>query len=106
MRKEGLPLQRLMSNQAMSAIAAELQQQDVSALYAAVGDGRISPSSIVRRLVAAAGGVDGAADDVAEAFTPTSTSRAITGGDPGVIVKGTSDVWVKLARCCTPGAGG
>ena len=102
MRKEGLPLQRLMSNQAMSAIAAELQQQDVSALYAAVGDGRISPSSIVRRLVAAAGGVDGAADDVAEAFTPTSTSRAITGGDPGVIVKGASDVGVKLARCCTP----
>lgn len=102
MRKEGLPLQRLMSNQAMSAIAAELQQQDVSALYAAVGDGRISPSSIVRRLVAAAGGVDGAADDVAEAFTPTSTSRAITAGDPGVIVKGASDVWVKLARCCTP----
>src|SRR5205823_10253332 len=22
--------------------------------------------------------------------------------DPGVVVKGTSDLWVKLARCCTP----
>jgi len=23
-------------------------------------------------------------------------------GDPGVVVVGTADVWVKLARCCTP----
>jgi len=23
-------------------------------------------------------------------------------GDPGVVVKGTNDVWAKLARCCTP----
>ena len=22
--------------------------------------------------------------------------------DPGVVVKGASDIWVKLARCCTP----
>ena len=102
MRKEGLPLQRLMSNQALSTIAAELHQQDVSALYAAVGEGRISAASIVRRLVDAAGGVDGAADDAAEAFTPTSAPRTVGPGDAGVLVKGASDVWVKLARCCTP----
>jgi GTP pyrophosphokinase len=102
MRKEGLPLQRLMSNQALSTIASELHQGDVSALYAAVGEGRISAASIVRRLVAAAGGVDGAADDVAEGFTPSSSSRTVASGDPGVLVKGATDVWVKLARCCTP----
>jgi GTP pyrophosphokinase len=102
MRKEGLPLQRLMSNQALSTIAAEFHQSDVSALYAAVGEGRISAASIVRRLVAAAGGVDGAADDAAEAFTPSSSTRTVAPGDPGVLVKGATDVWVKLARCCTP----
>jgi len=102
MRKEGLPLQRLMSNQSLTTIAAEFHQADVSALFAAVGEGRISAASIVRRLVAAAGGVDGAADDVAEAFTPSSSSRAVAPGDPGVLVKGATDVWVKLARCCTP----
>ena len=78
MRKEGLPLQRLMSNQAQSTIAAEFHQSDVSALYAAVGEGRISAASIVRRLVAAAGGVDGAADDAAEAFTPSSSTRTVS----------------------------
>ena len=102
MRKEGLPLQRLMTNQALSTIAAELHQADVSALYAAVGDGRIAAASIVKRLVAAAGGVDGAADDAAEAVTPTRAPRTSPGTDPGVIVKGVTDVWVKLAKCCTP----
>jgi GTP pyrophosphokinase len=101
MRKQGLPLQRLMTNQALTTIAADLHQADISTLYAAVGEGRISTDTIVRRLVDAAGGVDGAADDAAEAFTPTR-SRQSTAGDAGVIVKGTSDVWVKLARCCTP----
>lgn len=103
MRKEGLPLQRLMTNQSLSTIAAELHQPDITALYAAVGEGRIAASSIVKRLVAAAGGAEGAADDVAEAITPTRGGRQVaSGGDPGVVVKGTSDVWVKLARCCTP----
>ena len=72
MRKEGLPLQRLMTNQSLSTIASELHQQDVSGLFAAVGEGRIAASSIVKRLVAAAGGAEGAADDVADvSLTPT-----------------------------------
>ncbi len=103
MRKQGLPLQRLLTNQSLSGIAAEFHQSDVSALYAAVGDGRIGATTIISRLVDAAGGVDGAADDVAEAFVPSGISkRTRTAGDVGVVVKGADDVWVKLARCCTP----
>jgi len=102
MRKKGLPLQRLMTNQALATIAVDLNQADVSALYASVGEGRISAQTIVQRLVEAAGGVDGAADDAAEAVTPTSTRRASESRDVGVIVKGVNDLWVKLARCCTP----
>jgi guanosine-3',5'-bis(diphosphate) 3'-pyrophosphohydrolase len=102
MRKKGLPLQRLMTNQALATIAVDLNQADVSALYASVGEGRISAQTIVQRLVEAAGGVDGAADDAAEAVTPASTRRASGSRDVGVIVKGVDDLWVKLARCCTP----
>ena len=104
MRKQGLPLQRLMTNQAMQGIAAELHQTDITALYASVGEGRISAATIVQRLVDAAGGVEGASDDVAETFTPSRshTSRKSASGDPGVTVVGTADVWVKLAKCCTP----
>ena len=76
---------------------------DITALYAAVGESRISASTIVSRLVDSAGGVDGAADDAAEAFSPTLLGkRARTAGDVGVVVNGADDVLAKLARCCTP----
>jgi GTP pyrophosphokinase len=51
------------------------------------------------------GGDEGAAEDLAEGVTITgrrSRTKASAGGDAGVIVKGTADVWVKLAKCCTP----
>ncbi|MBK9740254.1 MAG: bifunctional (p)ppGpp synthetase/guanosine-3',5'-bis(diphosphate) 3'-pyrophosphohydrolase [Actinobacteria bacterium] len=104
MRKQGLPLQRMMTNQALTTIASDLHQSDISALYASVGEGRISAATIVQRLIDSAGGVDGAADDAAEVISPSSVSRnrQRTPGDVGVIVKGADDVWVKLARCCTP----
>lgn len=102
MRKRGLPLQRMMTNQALATIAADLNQPDVTALYATVGEGKIAASTIVQRLVDAAGGVDGAADDAAETVTPKPGRRTSESRDVGVIVKGVDDLWVKLARCCTP----
>lgn len=102
MRKRGLPLQRMMTNQALATIAVDLNQPDVTALYAAVGEGKLAASTIVQRLVDAAGGVDGAADDAAETVTPKPGRRTSEARDVGVIVKGVDDLWVKLARCCTP----
>jgi GTP pyrophosphokinase len=104
MRKQGLPLQRMMTNQALSTISADLHQADIASLYASVGEGRISAATIVQRLVDASGGVDGAADDAAEVVSPTTMQRhrQRAPGDVGVTVKGADDVWVKLARCCTP----
>ncbi len=102
MRKQNLPLQRLMTGDAMSALAKDLRYPDISALYAAVGDSHVSPQSVVQRLVASFGGEDGAVEDLSEATTPTrDRNRPRSTGDPGVVVKGASDVWVKLARCCT-----
>jgi GTP pyrophosphokinase len=104
MRKAGLPLQRLMGGDALLTLARDLQFSDVSALYAAVGEGHVSSQTVVQRLVAALGGPEGAVDDIAETETATNRtkSKARPAGDPGVVVKGASDVWAKLARCCTP----
>jgi GTP diphosphokinase / guanosine-3',5'-bis(diphosphate) 3'-diphosphatase len=103
MRKAGLPLQRLMGGDALFTLAQEMHYTDVSALYAAVGEGHVSAQTVVQRLVHALGGPDGAVEDIAETETATRLgSRPRPAGDPGVIVKGTSDVWAKLARCCTP----
>ena len=103
MRKQGLPIQRIMSGPALMAVAADLRLKDITQLYAAVGEGQVSAQTVVHRLVQAVGGEDGAEEDLAEATTPTLTKeRARPQGDPGVVVKGVDDVWVKLARCCTP----
>jgi GTP pyrophosphokinase len=103
MRKQNLPLQRLLTTDALLAIARDLHLADVSALYAAVGEHQHSAQSIVQRLVAGYGGEEGAAEDIAETHVPTRPPRTrSTGHDPGVAVAGVSDVWIKLARCCTP----
>jgi len=103
MRKQGLPLQRLLGGDALVTLAKDLRFTDVSALYAAVGEGHLSAQTVVQRLVHALGGPEGAVEDIAETATPTRTQpRPRPAGDPGVSVKGEPDVWVKLARCCTP----
>ncbi len=102
MRKQGLPLQRLMTVETLSGIAGELRYPDIDGLYAAVGEGHISATHVVGRLVASFGGEEGASEDLAEATVPTKTRSRRSSGDPGVVVVGTADVWVKLAKCCTP----
>jgi GTP pyrophosphokinase len=103
MRKQNLPLQRMLGGDALITLARELHYADVTALYAAVGESQLSAQSVVQRLVQALGGEEGAVEDLAETASPVKERHVPTGGaDPGVVVKGTSDVWVKLAKCCTP----
>jgi guanosine-3',5'-bis(diphosphate) 3'-pyrophosphohydrolase len=101
LRKQGLPLQRLLAGESLPTLAKEMRYADVSALYAAVGEGHVGAQTVVHRLVQAFGGPEGAVEDIAETAVP-STKRTLPTADPGVIVTGASDVWVKLARCCTP----
>ena len=101
-RRQHLPMQRLMSKSTLLALAKELHYEDVDALYAAVGEHKEQASDVVGRMVDAVGGTEGADEDVTEITRPgTSVSRARR-GDPGISVHGLTDVQVKLARCCTP----
>jgi GTP diphosphokinase / guanosine-3',5'-bis(diphosphate) 3'-diphosphatase len=101
MRKQDLPLQRLMSKDTLTAIAADLRYSDIPSLYAAVGEGQLSAQSVVERIVHSLGGAEGTTEDAAEALRPGARRRRAS-ADPGVVVNGVSDVWVRLARCCTP----
>jgi len=103
MRKQGLPLQRLLTTDALLTIARDLHLADVASLYAAVGESQVSAQSVCQKLVAGYGGEEGAVEDIAETALPTRQTRHPGGTvDPGVVVKGAEDVWIKLARCCTP----
>jgi len=103
MRKQNLPLQRLATADALNAIASELRYADLSALYAAVGEGHVSAQSVVEKLIRSVGGIAGAQEDLAEATLVTRAPRPATPeGDAGVVVEGSADVWARLSRCCTP----
>jgi GTP diphosphokinase / guanosine-3',5'-bis(diphosphate) 3'-diphosphatase len=107
-RRTGLPLQRLVSADSMGALAHELHYQDISALYAAVGEHHVSARHVVQRLVALLGGVEQNEEELADRATPSTVQRRRGTGDVGVVIDDmadggdSTDVWIKLARCCTP----
>ncbi|WP_344303340.1 bifunctional (p)ppGpp synthetase/guanosine-3',5'-bis(diphosphate) 3'-pyrophosphohydrolase [Nocardioides bigeumensis] len=105
MRKEGMALKRVMTHESLTLVAQHFKLADVSALYSSVGEGNISAQAVVRRVIDLHGGDDGAAEDLSEGVTITGRrgrSKVAAGGDAGVVVKGASDVWAKLAKCCAP----
>jgi GTP pyrophosphokinase len=100
MRRQNLPLQKLMSQDSFAEVAQQLRYEDVSALYAAVGEGHVSTQSVLEKvtaLIAANDPQTGAID--LPGSVPTREPRS---GDSGVLVRGASDILVKLAKCCTP----
>jgi GTP pyrophosphokinase len=100
MRKQNLPLQKLMSQDSFAAVASQMRYDDVSALYAAVGEGHISTQSVIEKVVASLHTEAENEDDLT--FVPKVRSRAIKNSDSGVLVRGAPDILVKLAKCCTP----
>lgn len=104
MRKQNLPIQRILTGDSLVTLAHEMRYSDISALYAAIGEGHVSAQNIVQKLVQALGGEEAATEEIDEAVPPTRTRgrKRRSSADPGVVVKGVDDVWVKLARCCTP----
>ena len=101
MRKQNLPLQKLMTSEAINKLAGELRYPDVDSLYAAVGEGHVSAQSIIEKLSGVVAVEDDLDDGIFELPKFKSSNRQRS-TDSGVLVKGDADVMVKLARCCTP----
>jgi GTP diphosphokinase / guanosine-3',5'-bis(diphosphate) 3'-diphosphatase len=102
MRKQNLPIKRLATEEALSQIAVdELKYPNLEALYVAVGEGHVSPQSVVARLARQVSGTP--EEDVTEVplARPVRLGKQATTGQ-GVMVRGLPDVWVRLGRCCTP----
>ncbi|GAC1379958.1 MAG: GTP pyrophosphokinase [Marmoricola sp.] len=102
-RKEGVPIKRVLTHDALTLVASEFKLADIAALYAAVGEGNLGAQAVVHKIVDLYGGADdGREEELVEAVTLHRPRRMPSGGDTGVIVPGVSDMLVKLARCCTP----
>jgi GTP pyrophosphokinase len=101
MRKQNLSIKRLATTESLSTVAQELKYPNLEALYVAVGEGHVSPQSIVARVSRLVTGEPD--DDVAE--VPLARPVRLGGADDvskGIVVRGLPDVWVRLSRCCTP----
>lgn len=103
MRKQNLPIHRILTGDTLVTLAHEMRYPDISSLYAAIGENHVPAQGVVQKLVQALGGEEAASEDIEESSPPSRSRRKRRAkSDPGVIVKGVEDVWVKLARCCTP----
>ncbi|MFB9309617.1 GTP pyrophosphokinase [Agromyces hippuratus] len=100
MRKQNLPLQKLMNQESFAEVAAQLRYDDVSSLYAAVGEGHVSTQSVLEKVVALVRDVD--EGDEPDLPIPVRSRPLPRHSDSGVLVRGAPDILVKLARCCTP----
>ena len=100
MRKQNLPFKRLATDDVLQQVVDDLKYPDVDSLYVAVGEGHVSPQSVLARLSRL---VTGSPDeDVTEVPLARPVRVTQTDVSKGVMVKGLPDVWVKLGRCCTP----
>ncbi|MCG7444195.1 RelA/SpoT family protein [Dermabacter vaginalis] len=105
LRKQNLPLRRMLTHEMLTNVAADLNYDSVDGLYTAIGEHHVSAENIVGRLVAEVGGAEGAQDDIVESVVPSralAKPRRTTHADQGVVVDGQRDLWVKLSKCCAP----
>ncbi len=99
MRKQGVPLRRLATEEALSRVAIDLKYPSLDALYVAIGEGHVSPQSVVARLSRL---LSDTAEDDNEDVPLARPVRIKRETAQGVVVPGASDVWVRLAKCCMP----
>ncbi|NLA28616.1 MAG: bifunctional (p)ppGpp synthetase/guanosine-3',5'-bis(diphosphate) 3'-pyrophosphohydrolase, partial [Propionibacterium sp.] len=103
LRRSGLPIQRLLTVEHLTAVADSYRLQNVDALYAAIGEGNVGAQGVVQRLVETEGGLEAAVEEGSEDKHLATLHRRSPGkNDAGVVVEGQPDMWVKLAKCCTP----
>ena len=100
MRKQNLPLQKLMNQESVAGVAAVLSYPDVEALYAAVGEGHVSTQSVIEKILGIVQSDDDGDEDLFTTATRARAPRRVS--ESGVLVRGAPDILVKLARCCTP----
>lgn len=97
LRRSALPVDAFKRDEALGPVARDCGYKDVDGLYAAVGEGRLSPLTVIGRLERLHG-IGGEEEDL---LSPPSRpqQRRPTGG---IAVEGMDDMLVRIARCCAP----
>ncbi|NNC79997.1 MAG: bifunctional (p)ppGpp synthetase/guanosine-3',5'-bis(diphosphate) 3'-pyrophosphohydrolase [Acidimicrobiales bacterium] len=98
LRRSELPVQDTLKSKLLLEVAADMNYTDLEALHAAIGEGHLSPRTIINRITKSF-----AEEEPAEepAFL-TRVRRRDAAPSSGVHVEGLDDLLVRLATCCTP----
>ena len=101
LRRADMPVQRTMKSELLVDIATEMNYTDLDALLAALGEGHVSPRTIVNRVNKeyAPGESNEQLSKTVDKVRQRSDPRSLHGG---VHVEGLDDLLVRLATCCTP----
>src|SRR5699024_547821 len=110
LRRQDLPMRRLLTHETLATVASDLNLQSVDALYTSIGQGHTGAQHVVEKLRAVFGGSEGAEEDVAE-MTLASRVRPprrgpgdghAAGADRAVFVAGKADWGVRLSSAARP----
>jgi GTP diphosphokinase / guanosine-3',5'-bis(diphosphate) 3'-diphosphatase len=102
MRKQNLPFKRLATDEALRQVAEEMKYPDLESLYVALGEGHVSPQSVMARLSRLVSDTSEEDEEPTEVPLARPVKIGPTDVSQGVVVRGLPDVWVRLGRCCTP----
>ena len=102
MRKRNLPVNTLLTPEALVGVADDLNFPNADAVFAAIGDGQVSTQNVISHLVKDAGAYEVDEEVEQEVLPLKPVERKASSSSTGVSVKGVGDVWIKLARCCMP----
>jgi guanosine-3',5'-bis(diphosphate) 3'-pyrophosphohydrolase len=101
LRRADLPVQRTMKDDLLREITAEMNYNDIDSLLAAIGEGHVSPRTIVNRInKELAPGESN--EQIPETLDRVRKRSGTSGFSGGVHVEGLDDLLVRLATCCTP----
>ena len=101
LRRADLPVQRTMKDDLLREITAEMNYNDIDSLLAAIGEGHVSPRTVVNRInKELAPGESN--EQIPETLDRVRKRSGTSGSSGGVHVEGLDDLLVRLATCCTP----
>jgi GTP pyrophosphokinase len=102
MRREGLPVQKLLGGDVLEKTAETMSYPNLEGLYVAIGENRVSGSAIAQRVTRMLREGEEDTEDRMP-LTARAPRRANKRSDgAGIHVEGLDDVMVRLSRCCTP----
>jgi GTP pyrophosphokinase len=100
LRREGLPVQKILGSDVLTREANDLKYADLDALIHAVGEHHVSAKSVAQRV--ARRFRSGEEEEQLPVTVRTPRRQRKAKSPVGVHVEGLDDVMVRLSRCCTP----